>query len=71
MSHERSVTVKRDGRYYVLDNSGKNKGAVLGPSTGFGERKAADSYARKRSAEAGRLEQDARRRKKGGLGDRR
>jgi hypothetical protein len=49
MSHEQSITVERGGRFYVLDNSGENAGAVLGLKTGFDTSTQADTYARLRS----------------------
>ena len=38
MAHEQSITVFQDGRYFVLDNAGPNKGKILGPAEGFGQR---------------------------------
>lgn len=49
MSHEKSITVERDGRYYVLDNSGKDKGKILGSQKGYATKKTANTYARARS----------------------
>lgn len=49
MSHEKSITVEREGRHYVLDNSGPDKGKVLGPKNGFKTQKEANLYAKKRS----------------------
>ena len=54
MSHENSITVERDGRFYVLDNSGDDKGKVLGPKNGFSTKASANAYARKRSREYGK-----------------
>lgn len=49
MAHEKSITVERSGRHYLLDNSGKGKGNVIGPKQGFASIKAADTYAQSRS----------------------
>lgn len=54
MAHEKSITTQRTfpklgTRWVNLDNSGPNKGATLGPRTGFSTRVAAEKAARKRS----------------------
>jgi hypothetical protein len=54
VSHENSITVERDGRFYVLDNSGSDKGKVLGPKRGFSSLSEANDYAKKRSREYGK-----------------
>ena len=52
--HEKSITVERGGKYFVLDNSGKNKGAKLGAQKGYATMKAANAYAKKRSIAHGK-----------------
>ena len=49
MSHEKSITVERDGRHFVLDNSGFGKGNVLGAKRGYKTQREANAYAKKRS----------------------
>jgi len=53
--HEQSITVRKDGKWYVQDNVGKNKGAKLGKQTGYASEKEATAYAKKRSKEHGQL----------------
>ncbi len=55
MVHEVSETVKRNGRWVVIDTVGKNKGKVNGPKEGFDTSKIADSYARQSSENYSRL----------------
>ena len=50
MGHENSITVKRGGRWFNLDNSGVNKGGVLGSKRGFATQKNAVAAAKGRSA---------------------
>ena len=53
MSHENSVTVQQDGRWFVKDNSGDNKGKILGAKKGYDTLEQANSYAKNRSENFG------------------
>ena len=49
MAHEKSITVKKGGRYYNLDNSGGGKGNVLGRQGGYSTEREAVKAAKRRS----------------------
>ena len=49
MVHEKSITVERDGKHFLLDSVGSNKGQNLGPKGGFKTEKEAKKFAEKRS----------------------
>ena len=62
MAHEKSITVKKEGKtgkYFVKDNSGANKGAILGNKKGYRTMQEANAYAKARSEEHGRLSKKA------------
>jgi hypothetical protein len=59
MAHEKSITKaqnkpKGGNRATLHDNSGKGKGDKIGPRWGFKSFRAADAYAKKRSANYGK-----------------
>jgi hypothetical protein len=54
MAHEKSITVttrkpKGGNRWFVVDNSGADKGRILGPKKGFATMAAANKFAKARS----------------------
>ena len=49
MAHEKSITVKKAGRYWNLDNSGGGKGKVLGNQSGYKTEAGAVKAAKRRS----------------------
>ena len=49
MSHEKSITVERDGRHYNLDNVGPDKGRQLGRSYATNDNAVAAAKVRSRN----------------------
>lgn len=70
MSHEKSVTVKRGGRWYNLDSAGPDKGRILGSQKGFKTAAEAVAAAKARSRRFGTVKSPRDKGRNIGLGDR-